>query len=150
MLEVGAVCPSQSPWCNAVMLVRKKDGGLHFWIDFCKLNVRTKKGSYQLAWIQEGIESLVEPGYFSCLELKVGFWQIAMDEALKQYTTFTVGNLVFFECEHMPFRLCNAPATFNRLMHILPSLLRQCDCLFWNWGRAFMTLVCCVCMLLRA
>ena len=58
MLEVGAICPSQSPWCNAVMLVRKKDGGLHFCIDFCKLNVRTKKDSYPLPCIQEAIESL--------------------------------------------------------------------------------------------
>ena len=41
MLEAGTICPSQSPWCNAVMLVRKKDGGLHFCIDFHKLNVRT-------------------------------------------------------------------------------------------------------------
>ena len=43
MLEAGAVHPSQSPWCNAVMLVSKKDGGLCFCIDFCKLNARTKK-----------------------------------------------------------------------------------------------------------
>ena len=43
MLEVDAICPSQSPWCHGIMLVRKKDGGLCFCIDFCKLNVRTKK-----------------------------------------------------------------------------------------------------------
>ena len=42
MLEAGTIHPSQSPWCNALMLVRKKDGGLHFCIDFCKLNVWTK------------------------------------------------------------------------------------------------------------
>ena len=34
MLDGGAICPSQSPWCNAVVLVRKKDGSLHFCIDF--------------------------------------------------------------------------------------------------------------------
>ena len=59
MLEVGGIFPSQSPWCNTVMLVRKKDGGLHFCIDFCKLNTRTKKDSYPLPCIQEAIESLV-------------------------------------------------------------------------------------------
>ena len=34
MLESGTIRPSQSAWCNAVVLVRKKDGGLHFCIDF--------------------------------------------------------------------------------------------------------------------
>ena len=51
MLEVGAICPGQNPWCNAVMLVWKKDGGLCFCMDFCRLNVRTKKDSYLLLHI---------------------------------------------------------------------------------------------------
>ena len=34
MLDGGAIWPSQSPWCNAVVLVRKKDGTLRFCIDF--------------------------------------------------------------------------------------------------------------------
>ena len=34
MLESSAIQPSQSAWCNAVVLVRKKDGGLHFCINF--------------------------------------------------------------------------------------------------------------------
>ena len=34
MLDAGTIHPSQSPWCNAVVLVRKKDGTLHFCVDF--------------------------------------------------------------------------------------------------------------------
>ena len=33
VLEVGVICQSQSPWCNAVVLECKKEGGLHFYID---------------------------------------------------------------------------------------------------------------------
>ena len=38
MLESGTIRPSQSAWCNAMVLVWKKDGGLCFCIDFCCLN----------------------------------------------------------------------------------------------------------------
>ena len=86
-----------------MVLIRKKDGGLQFCIDFCHLNAYMKKDSYPLTRIQEALESLVGTGHFSCLDLKSGFWQIKMDEASKQYTTFTVGNLGFFECDCMPF-----------------------------------------------
>ena len=58
MLDAGAICPSQSPWCNAVVLVRKKDGMYHFCVDFCRLNACTKKDSYPLSWIQEAWQVL--------------------------------------------------------------------------------------------
>ena len=116
MLESGAIRPSQSAWCNAVVLVWKKDGGLQFCINFCHLNACMKKDSYPLPRIQEVLESLVGVGHFSCLDLKSGFWQIKMEEALKQYTAFTLGNLGLFKCDCMPFGLCNAPATFQQLM----------------------------------
>ena len=34
MLEVSTIHPSQSPWCNVVVQVCKKDGGLHFALTF--------------------------------------------------------------------------------------------------------------------
>ena len=73
MLDGGAISPSQSPRCNAVMLVRKKDGSLHFCIDFRYLNTKTKKDSYPLPQMQETMESMVVAWYFSCMDLKSGF-----------------------------------------------------------------------------
>ena len=131
MIEAGTICSSQSPWCNAVVLVYKKDGGLHFCIYFCKLNARTKKDSYPLPWIQEAIASLVGAGYFSCLELKLDFWQITMDEALNQYTTLTLGNLGFLSANvcHLG---CTMPLPlFKRLMQNCLKELSLIYCLIY-------------------
>ena len=131
MLESSAIRPIQSTWCNAVMLVRKKDGSLCFCIHFRCLNACMKKDSYPLPRIQEVLESLVGSSHFSCLDLKSGFWQIKMDEASKQYTAFTVGNLGFFECDRMPFGLCNALATFQWLMQNCIGELNFIYCLIY-------------------
>ena len=131
MLESGAIRPSQSAWCNAMVLVRKKDGSLHFCINFCCLNAHMKKDSYPLPRIQEVLESLVGTGHFSCLDLKSRFWQIKMDKASKQYTASTVGNLGFFKCNRMPFGLCNAPATFQWLMQNCMGELNFIYCLIY-------------------
>ena len=73
MLDAGAICPSQSPWCNAVVLVRKKDGTLHFCVDFSRLNTRTKKDSYPLPRLQKTLESMVGIMHFSTMDFKSGF-----------------------------------------------------------------------------
>ena len=95
MLDGGVICPSQSPWCNAVVLVRKKDGGLRFCIDFRRLNRRTKKDVFPLPKMQETMESMVGAQLFSMMDLKSGFWQVKMAKESQQYTAFTV---VVWEC----------------------------------------------------
>ena len=116
MLDVGAIHPSQSPWCNAVILVRKKDSSLHYCIDFGCLNSKTKKDSYPLPRMQETMENMVQASHFSCIDMKNGFWQVKMLEKAHNYTAFTVGSMGVYEFLHMPYGLCNAPATFQRLM----------------------------------
>ena len=116
MLDGGAIRPSQSAWCNTMVLIRKKDGGLRFCIDFQQLNARTKKDSYPLPRMQETMESLVGALFFSTMDLKYGFWQVKMSEKSWQYTAFTVGSMGIFEFLRMPYSLCNGLATFQWLM----------------------------------
>ena len=112
MLDAWAIHPSQSPWCNTVVLVRKKDGMLCFCVDLRRLNTHTKKDSYPLPQIQEALESMAGATHISMMDFKSRFWQVKMVPESQQYTTFTVGNLGFDVFTRMPFGLCNALATF--------------------------------------
>ena len=116
MLDVRVICPSQSPWCNVVVLVQKKDGSLCFCVDFHRLNTHTTKNSHPLLQIQKVLEIMAGATLFSMMDFKSRFWQVKMAPKSQQYTTFTMGNLGFYEFTCMPFRICNAPVTFQCLM----------------------------------
>ena len=131
MLDAGVIRPSNSPWCNAVVLVRKKDGSLRFCIDLRKLNSLTVKDSHPLPRICETLESLTGAAHFSMFDMNSGFWQVPMDEESKQYTAFTLGSMGLYECESMPFGLCNALPTFQRLMQNCLGKLNLTYCLIY-------------------
>ena len=131
MLDAGVIWPSNSPWCNAVVLVRKKDGSLRFCIDFRKLNSLTVKDSHLLPRICETLESLTGAAHYLTFDMNSGFWQVPMDEESKQYTAFTLGSMGLYECESMPFGLCNALPTFQRLMQNCLGELNLTYCLIY-------------------
>ena len=131
MLDAGVIRPSNNPWCNAVVLVRKKDGSLRFCIDFRKLNSLTVKDSHPLPRICETLESLAGAAHFLTFDMNSGFRQVPMDEESKQYTAFTLGSMGLYECESMPFGLCNSPPTFQRLMQNCLGELNLTYCLIY-------------------
>ena len=131
MVEVGAIRKSFSPWASAVVLVRKKDGGLRLCIDLRKLNNRTIKDGYSLPRIDDTLDCLHGAKWFSTLDLKSGYWQVELEEEAKPLTAFTMGPLGFWECERMPFGLTNAPATFQRLMESCLGELNLSWCIIY-------------------
>ena len=140
MVEVGAIRRSFSPWASAVVLVRKKDGGLTLCIDLQKLNNHTIKDEYALPRINDTLDCLHAAMQFSTLELKSRYWQVELEEEAKPLTAFTMGPLGFWECERMPFGLTNAPATFQRLMesclgelHLSWCIIYLDDIIVFSW-----------------
>ncbi|MCG8049378.1 MAG: reverse transcriptase family protein, partial [Candidatus Thiodiazotropha endolucinida] len=131
MLAADAIRPSHSPFSSNVVLVRKKDGSLRFCIDFRKLNLRTIKDAQAIPRIEDSLHLLAGSKFFTKLDLKAGYWQVELKEEDKAKTAFQVGNIGFFECNRMPFGLCNAPATFQRLMERAMGELNLRDCLIY-------------------
>ena len=122
MLDVGVIKPSKLAWCNAIVLVWKKDGGL-------RLNAQ--KNAFPLPRTHDAIDALSGSKYYTTVDLLSRFWQTPMEESSKQYTAFTVGTLGFFQCERMPFGLCNVPATFQHLMTNCLGELNYSTCLVY-------------------
>ena len=126
MLQAGVVSPSNSPWAFPVVMVRKKGGALRFCVDFRKLNALTVRDQYPLPRIDDTLQRLGGAQWFSALDLAAGYWQIPLAPDSRAKTAFrTVHGL--YEFNVLPFGLCNAPSTFQRLMDISLSGLKW-DC----------------------
>ena len=122
MLSANIIRSSTSPWASPVVIVPKKDGSLRFCIDFRAVNGKTLKNSYPLPNIDDIFTSLGKAKYVTCLDLKSGYWQIAMKEGDKQKTAF-VSHRGLHEFNVMPFGLSNAPSVFQDLMnHVLQNI----------------------------
>ena len=118
MLDADVIKRSRSPWAFSVVIVDKKDGSKRFCVDFRKLNQITKKNSYPLPLIDDILALFGKAKFFTSLDLKSGYWQVAMDEKDKEKTAFAC-HKGLFEFNVMPFGLSNAPAVFQELMSVV-------------------------------
>ena len=119
-LKLGVLQESTSCYASPAVLVRKKDNSLRLCIDYRQLNLKTINDAFPLPRVDECLEAITGSKYFSTLDLAHGYYQCAIDARDVPKTAFRVGTSGLYEFTRMPMGLCNAPATFSRLMnHVL-------------------------------
>jgi len=130
MLQVGVVEPSSSPWSSDVVLAKKSDGSLRFFVDYRRLNDLTYKDSFPLPRIDTCLDALGGSMCFSTMDLKSGFWQVAIDPRDADETAF-VTRKGQFRFKVLSFDLANSPSIFQRLMTMVLAGLHWDICLVY-------------------
>ena len=115
LLRAGLIRESNSPFASGIVMVRKKDGTYRMCIDFRMLNDITIPDAFPLPRTDDLIEALGSARLFSSMDLGSAFWQVGLPEEKKHTTAFATPEGLY-EFNRMPFGLCNAAATFQRLM----------------------------------
>ena len=121
MLTVGQIEASDSPWSSPVVLVTKKDGGTRFCVDYRQLNDATTKDAYPFLGLTTPCICWPESSGFPPSTWLAGIGR----------SYFLRKPAGLFQFRVMPFGLCNAPATFERLMERVLQGLRWIRCLVY-------------------
>jgi len=130
MLQAGVIEPCCSPWSSNVVLAKKADGSLRFCIDYRKLNDLTYKDSFPLPRIDTCLDALGDSMYFSTMDMRSGFWQVAIDARDADKTAF-VTRKGQFRFKVLSFGLANSPSIFQRLMTMVLAGLHWDICLVY-------------------
>ena len=125
LIEYDMIEPSKSPWACGVVMAKKKGDQLRFCCDFRYLNSVTVKDAYPIPRIDESLSKLGDAKFFTTLDLGSAFWQVPLRKQDRDKTEFAC-ELGLFQWKGMPFGLCNATATFQRLMaHALIGVTKK-------------------------
>ena len=115
-IKSGIIKPSVSPYGSMALIVKKKDGSPRVVIDYRALNEVTIKNKYPLPLMDELFDRTQGARYFTSIDLRNGFHQIAIQPGDREKTAFRT-RFGHFEYTVLPMGLCNAPGTFMQLMN---------------------------------
>ena len=118
MIADGVVQPSTSPFSAPVLMARKKLGGWRFLTDFRKINERCNKVVYPLPRIEDSLQKLDSPQFFTSLDLTKGFWQVPIHPEDRKYFAFSTETM-HLEYLVAPMGAKNSPGVLSALMQLV-------------------------------
>lgn len=124
LLDNNIIRESKSCYASPAILVKKKNGDYRIAVDYRKLNNITRKDRYPLPHIEDHIGRLKGYKYFCVLDMTQGYYQVPVAEGSITKTAFVTPDGQY-EFLRMPFGVCNAPATFQRLLNSVLGNLRH-------------------------
>lgn len=83
--------------------------------DYRKVNNITIKDSYPLPRISDILDDIGNAKYLTKIDLLKGYYQVPLTNKAKEISSF-ITPFGLYSYRVMPFGLCNAPATFQRMM----------------------------------
>jgi transposase InsO family protein len=118
-LTHDVVEPSTSSWSFALVAAPKKGPDKVRWcVDFRRLNDVTQKDSFPLPHIGDNLNRLSRSSIFSGIDGAGAFHVVEIHYKDKPKTAFSTP-FGLFQFKRMPFGLCNAPATYSRLVQLV-------------------------------
>ena len=124
-LAKGFIRRSDSPYASPFFFVSKKDGKLRPVQDYRALNDLTIKDAYPLPLIESLTNQLGDAFIFTKFDVRAGYNNVRIKDGDQHKAAFTTP-LGLYEPMVMFFGLCNAPATFQRMMdEIFADLTRE-------------------------
>ena len=130
LLQQNIIRPSMSPWNAPIVVIKKKSGDIRLCIDYRMLNSVTKKTSFPIPETQQLLDSLAGSSFFSGIDLSSAYYQLEINEEHKEVTAFGTRK-GHYEFNRMPFGLCGAPFTFQRMMNLLLQSENWSQCLIY-------------------
>ena len=115
MLEEGVIEPCVSEWASPMVIVKKKDDTIRLCVDYRRLNAGTQLDAYPMPRVEDILDQLGQAKYITTLDLAKGYWQVPVAEEDRHKTAF-ITTKGLYQFKMMPFGLCGAPATFQRMM----------------------------------
>lgn len=88
MLEAGVIERSNSPYCNPLRVVRKKDGCVRLCLDARSLNDIIEGDNESPPFIAELMQKHHGTEFFTTLDMTHGYWQIELAEESRPYTAW--------------------------------------------------------------